>query len=109
MPRASDPRTKVHFKGQTEDFIVFVESPAIVKTWREDSSTPLVDVVNGFKIFVTHKHGAQGTLDTASNATLENEFGTKDEDEIIKRILKEGSVQEVDVSVSILYPRRRPV
>ena len=45
-----------------------------------------------------HRHGAQGTMDGASNATLENEFGTKNEDECISKILEGGSVQAVDVS-----------
>ncbi len=40
-----------------------------------------------------NRHGAQGQLDGASKGTLENEFGTSRDDEVIKKILEEGSVQ----------------
>jgi hypothetical protein len=46
--------TKVHFKGGEDDFVVIVESAEAVKKWKEDKSTPLVEVVNSFDIFVTH-------------------------------------------------------
>lgn len=134
--------TKVHYKGADEDFIVFVESEEDLKKWKSDRSVPLAQVVNSFKIFVTHKyvspfssrthtgilavsersiydtqqvtvtvtairlltninphrHGAQGTMDGASKATLENEFGTKSEEDAIVKILEQGDVQTVDVS-----------
>lgn len=44
-----------------------------------------------------HRHGAQGTYDGASKATLENEFGTSNEDEVIKTILEKGDIQESQV------------
>lgn len=44
-----------------------------------------------------YRHGAQGQLDGASKSTLENEFGTKNEDEAIIKILEQGSLQVVDV------------
>ena len=44
-----------------------------------------------------HRHGAQGEMDTASKATLENEFGTKNEEEAIKQILTKGQVQTSEV------------
>ena len=47
--------TKVHYKGTEDDFIVFVESAKAVQDWKEDRSIPLAQVVNGWKIFVTHK------------------------------------------------------
>lgn len=43
------------------------------------------------------RHGAQGVLDGASKSTLENEFGTTDEDECIKKILHGGMIQETEV------------
>lgn len=91
--------TKVHFKGSTDDFVVFVESPEDLKKWKEDQSIPLAQVVNSFKIMLTHKHGAQGQLDGASKSALENEFGTSNEDEVIKKILMDGQPQNVTVSV----------
>ena len=55
MPRGNDSLTKVHYKGTEDDFIVFVESAKAVQDWKEDRSIPLAQVVNGWKIFVTHK------------------------------------------------------
>jgi hypothetical protein len=43
------------------------------------------------------RQGAQGLLDAASKAQLENEFGTSNEDECIKVILHKGQVQETEV------------
>jgi ribosome maturation protein Sdo1 len=43
------------------------------------------------------RHGNQGILDTASNAALENEFGTHVEEDVVKAILEKGTVQETDV------------
>ena len=45
-----------------------------------------------------HSHGAQGILNSASKQTLENEFGTKDEDEILTKILENGKVQAVEAA-----------
>jgi hypothetical protein len=44
------------------------------------------------------RHGVQGELNRASNALLENEFGTKNTDEVVQKILEKGEVQEVKVS-----------
>lgn len=43
------------------------------------------------------RQGAQGNLDAASKATLENEFGTKNEDEAIIKILETGNAQNSEV------------
>src|SRR6266511_807761 len=45
----------------------------------------------------SNRHGAQGVLDSASKATMENEFGTNKDDEVIIKILEKGSVQESEV------------
>jgi hypothetical protein len=55
MTRADTEVVKVHFRGKHDDFIVLAESPDAVKKWREDKSMPLIDVVNGFAVFTTHK------------------------------------------------------
>jgi len=65
-----------------------------VKEWKEDKSVPLAQVVSGWKIFCTHKHGAQGILDAASHASLDSEFGSHNEEEVVKQILEKGDVQE---------------
>jgi hypothetical protein len=43
------------------------------------------------------RHGKQGILNTASKGQLENEFGTSNEDEVMKKILTDGSVQSSEV------------
>jgi hypothetical protein len=47
------------------------------------------------------RHGAQGTFDSASKATLDNEFGTHIDDEVIKQILEKGALQESEVCIPI--------
>jgi hypothetical protein len=51
--RGNDQQVKVHYKGNNDDFIVFVESAKAVQEWKADKSVPLVQVVNSFKVFVT--------------------------------------------------------
>ncbi|MCJ1236732.1 hypothetical protein MMC14_004714 [Varicellaria rhodocarpa] len=98
MPRGNGAQSKIHYQGKDEDFVIFVEDAQAVQNWKADKSIPLVQVVNSFKIFVTHKHGAQGTFDSASKATLENEFDTSKDDECVIKILEQGSLQESDSS-----------
>jgi ribosome maturation protein Sdo1 len=94
MTRGEAVKTKVHYKGKEDDFIVFVDDLEALKKWKTDSTIPLADVVSGFKVFVTHKQGTQGQLDSASNSTLDNEFGTHVIEEVINKILKSGNAQE---------------
>ncbi|KAF1955390.1 putative RNA binding protein, partial [Byssothecium circinans] len=96
MPRGNDQQTKVHYKGSDDDYIIFVDSVKAFEEWRKDSSIPLAQVVSGWKVFVTHKHGNQGVLDTASKQQLESEFGTSKDDDVVKAILEKGTVQETD-------------
>lgn len=97
MVRGDTEQVKVHYKGKEDDYIVMAESIDAVNKYKEDSSVPLVDVVNSFDVFVTHKQGVQGHMDRASKASLENEFGTSVDDEVVKKILEKGHVQEVKV------------
>ncbi|KAK4503550.1 hypothetical protein PRZ48_004465 [Zasmidium cellare] len=92
--RGNDPQVKVHYKGADDDYIVYVDSKQAVEDWKKDSSVPLAQVVSGFKIFVTHKHGNQGVQDAASKAQLESEFGTSKDDDVVKQILEKGSIVE---------------
>jgi ribosome maturation protein Sdo1 len=46
-----------------------------------------------------NRQGAQGILDTASNAELDSEFGTHKIEDVAERILKEGSVVKNKVGV----------
>lgn len=56
MVRADNVQTKVHFKGAEDDFIIIVTSAEMVKKWKEDKTIPLVDVVDAFDVFCTHKY-----------------------------------------------------
>lgn len=48
------------------------------------------------------RHGAQNAHDTPSKQTLENEFGTQNEDEVLAKILEGGIVQETEVGFLFL-------
>ncbi|KAF2758620.1 shwachman-Bodian-diamond syndrome protein [Pseudovirgaria hyperparasitica] len=94
MPRGNATQTRVHYKGQEDDFVILVDDAKAVEDWKTDKTIPLAQVVSGWKVFVTHKHGNQGILDTASNSALDNEFGTHKDDEVVKLILEKGTVLE---------------
>lgn len=53
MPRGNASTTKVFYQGASEGFAIFVESEELVRKWKEDKSTPLTEVVAGWKIFTT--------------------------------------------------------
>lgn len=55
MPRGESTQNKVHYKGNLDDFLVFVDDPEVYKQWLGDSSVPLAHFVSSFKVFVTHK------------------------------------------------------
>lgn len=78
--------------------MIYIDDVESVQKWKNDRSIPLAQVVSGFKIFITHKHGAQNAYDGASKQTLENEFGTSNEDECMIKILEKGDIQETETS-----------
>jgi hypothetical protein len=47
-------QSKVFYKGRTEDFVIMVEDATTVQEWRTDHSTPLAQVLDGWKIFTSH-------------------------------------------------------
>ncbi|ORY66429.1 shwachman-Bodian-diamond syndrome protein [Pseudomassariella vexata] len=96
MTKGQAIQTKIHYQGKEDDFVIFVDDVETMKKWKEDKSVPMVQFISAFKIFVTHKQGAQGQMDGASKATLENEFGTSIDEEVIKQILEKGSSQETE-------------
>ena len=53
-----------------------------------------------------NRQGSQGILDGASNSILENEFGTRNEEDVVKQILEKGSMQETEVHIHS-FPTRR--
>lgn len=50
------------------------------------------------------RQGTQGVLDTASKGTLESEFGTSKEDDVIAKIIEKGDVQESEVIATTRFP-----
>lgn len=70
--RANDPTNKIFYKGKSDDFIVFVNDAATLQNWKNDSSIPLAEVVNGWKIFVTHKY-VSSTLTHSARSTLQGQ------------------------------------
>lgn len=83
---------KLFYKGKEYDFIVFIEDPESLQKFKNgDTTIPLVDIVSVFKIYTNRQGGSEGVLDEASKAELSNEFGKAKEDEIIKKIITEGS------------------
>lgn len=53
-------------------------------------------------IWADDRHGAQNAYDSASKQTLENEFGTTNEDECMIKILEGGTLQETEVGLEEL-------
>lgn len=50
------------------------------------------------------RQGAQGILDGASKAMLENEFGTHRDEDVVQQILEKGEIQEATVRRVPLFP-----
>lgn len=48
-----------------------------------------------------NRQGAQGILDGASKAMLENEFGTTRDEDVVQQILEKGEIQETTVRHSL--------
>ncbi|KAL5611589.1 hypothetical protein BROUX41_000827 [Berkeleyomyces rouxiae] len=94
MARGEVSRTRVHFRGESDDFVVFVDDVTQCKQWKQDhKSVPLSHFVSSFQVFCTNHQGPNGQLNEAPNSLLENEFGTHDEDRVIEQILTNGSMQ----------------
>ncbi|KAF3017466.1 hypothetical protein G7054_g4615 [Neopestalotiopsis clavispora] len=96
MVKGEASQVKVHYKGKEDDFLIFIDDVSDYKKWQGDKSIPMSHFISAFKIFVTHKQGTQGQYDGASKATLENEFGTSVDEDVIKQILEKGSLQETE-------------
>jgi hypothetical protein len=50
----------------------------------------------------TSRQGTQGIMDTASKGTLEDEFGTSREEDVVQQILEKGSIIETEVRLDPL-------
>jgi len=107
--------TIVHFRGKTDDWVVFINEPEQYKEWKQAQQANAADeqqaddkakdekfdvplFVDGKnQVFVTNKHGRQGTKNAASDMEVENEFGTRDKDLAIKHILLKGTLVEIQM------------
>jgi hypothetical protein len=117
MTRGNTQEVKMHYKGLNtgDDYLIYIASAELAREWKKDKTIPLVDVLDGFFVFVSHKYvapnashprvllnlrrqGAQGILDRASNAQLEGEFGTHKIEEVAQIILEKGQVIQNKVS-----------
>lgn len=54
MARGNETASKIFYKGRSDDFIVFVDDLDILQKWKNDRSIALANVLNGWKIFLTH-------------------------------------------------------
>jgi len=114
MKGAAEP-TIVHFRGEKDDWVVFIDEPDQYKEWKQaqqddakdeqqadDAKDAKFDVplfVEGKDaIFVTNSHGPQGTKNTASKSMIASEFGTEDKSLAIKHILLKGTLVEIKMS-----------
>jgi ribosome maturation protein Sdo1 len=71
-------------------FVLMVDEETY-KKYKTDKSIPLAQVVDSFDI-LKHVAGRSGLIEKPSKRELEDAFGTKDEDEIVKTILEKGSL-----------------
>lgn len=55
MVKGATTQTKVHYKGKSQDFVIFLDDIETFKKWQSDKSIPLAHFISAFKIFVTHK------------------------------------------------------
>jgi len=59
MGRGGAQTHKVHYKGNTDDFLVFVDDKEAYEQYKKqaegEKTTPLAQVVSSFKIFSTNK------------------------------------------------------
>jgi len=57
MTRGNTQEAKMHYKGPVtgDDYIVYI-NPEAAAAWLKDKSIPLVDVLDGFFVFVSHKY-----------------------------------------------------
>ncbi|VUC36137.1 unnamed protein product [Clonostachys rosea] len=102
MTRGGVTKSKIHFKGQHDDFIVFLDDTETYQKWLNDKSIPFAHFISPIQVYCTHKQGAQGQLDAAAKSLLSSEFVKDDgssykdsevEDEAIKVILTKGNLQ----------------
>ena len=99
MVRGESTQTKVHHRANGEDFIVFVDDVEAYNKFKGgDTSIPLSHFMSNFTIYTTHKQGAQGKYDSATDQILDTAFpDQKDNDKKILEILDKGNFQDMEM------------
>ncbi|KAI5797415.1 ribosome maturation protein [Peziza echinospora] len=100
--RADQPSIRCCYKGETEEFILILTHDNKLAEFRKElkhnpgtnTTVPLTEILDSFTIFTSNPQLGQVPLETPSKATLENEFGTGDQDFMIRKILEFGEVKE---------------
>lgn len=92
---ATTVRVVYHDKGKSKDEYLVFANPARLDEWKKDeNSVPLVNVVDSFEVFTNaFNKGTEGLLDRPSKSRLADTFGTEQNEEIVREILKKGSVK----------------
>jgi len=96
------PLTKIIYKPDTQstDEYTIIVNPEEYKKWKAgDTTIPLADVVDSFKIFHSAQ-GAQGLLGAPSKQQLDTVFGTHKDTEVVEFMLKNGKDQAADAITS---------
>ncbi|KAJ3122290.1 hypothetical protein HK098_002958 [Nowakowskiella sp. JEL0407] len=88
---AGTVRIVYHANTNDTDYFVYGEQ-GMVEKWKTDKSTPLVDVLANWEVYVTQTKSNTGIASQASKQLLEEGFGTSNQDKIIETILNQGKV-----------------
>uniref|UniRef100_A0A0G4G311 Ribosome maturation protein SDO1/SBDS N-terminal domain-containing protein n=1 Tax=Chromera velia CCMP2878 TaxID=1169474 RepID=A0A0G4G311_9ALVE len=85
--------TNTNTPSREDHFYVFADRNSL-KQWKEDTSVPLVSVVQNFQVYVM-RGSMKGEPCIASKQELERDFGSSSVDDAIASILLQGEVRGV--------------
>jgi ribosome maturation protein Sdo1 len=71
-------------------FFIMVDEDAY-KKYQTDKSIPLAQVVDSFQV-LRYEHGRSGVVEKPSQREIEDVFGTKNDDEVVKMMLERGKI-----------------
>lgn len=88
-------QTRVFYKGQNEDFIVFLDDLEAMEKYKTDSTIPMSQFLGSFDVFKSYTGGASGKLEKASKQELAEEFGDFGDvvNDVIPVIISKGQIQ----------------
>ncbi|KAI7865263.1 ribosome maturation protein [Spinellus fusiger] len=85
---------KICSKANNQDFFV-IAAPKMAEKWKNDKTVPLIDVVQSFDVFTTDSGGVSGEYIRPSRGILQSAFGTYDNEEVVRKIVTEGTEQRL--------------